>query len=83
MDQVELVQKLKKNPAALQSIMQSQDGQKLMQMLSGSDHGVSLNRATAQAIGGNTADMVQMLKNVMSSPEGAALIQRIGENLQK
>ena len=83
MGRVEGVQEREGNPAALQSIMQSQDGQRLMQMLSGGDHGVSLNRAAAQAAGGNTADMVQMLKNVMSSPEGAALVQRIGESLQK
>lgn len=83
MDQAEMIQRLKQNPAALQSIMQSRDGQKLMQMLSGSDGGAGLNRAAAQAAGGNTADMVQMLKKVMSSPDGAALIQRIGQNLQK
>ena len=83
MDQVELVQKLKKNPAALPSITQSQAGLRLMQMPPGGDHRLSLNRAAAQAAGGNTADMVQMLKNVMSSPEGAALVQRIGESLQK
>ncbi|MDO4810370.1 MAG: hypothetical protein Q3985_00365 [Eubacteriales bacterium] len=78
-----MIQRLKKNPAALQSVMQSQDGQKLMQMLSGTDGGTGLNRAAAQAAGGNTADMVKMLKQVMSSPEGAALVQRIGQSLQK
>ena len=83
MDQAELIQRLKKNPAALQSVMQSQDGQKLMQMLSGTDGGTGLNRAAAQAASGNTADMVKMLKQVMSSPEGAALVQRIGQSLQK
>lgn len=83
MDQADMIQRLKQNPAALQSIMQSQDGQRLMQMLSGADGGAGLQRATAQAAGGNTADMVQMLKKVMSSPDGAALVQRIGQSLQK
>lgn len=83
MDQAEMIRKLKQNPAALQSVMQSRDGQQLMQMLAGSDGGAGLNRAAAQAAGGNTADMVQMLKKVMSSPDGAALIQRIGQSLQK
>lgn len=78
-----MIQRLKQNPAALQSIMQSQDGQRLMQMLSGADGGASLSRAATQAAGGNTADMVQMLKKVMSSPDGAALVQRIGQSLQK
>ena len=83
MDQTDMIRRLKQNPAALQGVMQSQDGQKLMQMLSGADGGESLNRAATQAAGGNTGDMVQMLKNVMSSPEGAALVQRIGQSLQK
>lgn len=83
MDQADMIQRLKQNPAVLQNIMQSQDGQKLMQMLSGGDSGESLNRAAAQAAGGNTADMVQMLKKVMSSPDGAALVRRIGQSLQK
>lgn len=83
MDQADMIQRLKQNPAALQSIMQSRDGQRLMQMLSGADGGAGLQRATAQAAGGNTADMVQMLKKVMSSPDGAALVQRIGQSLQK
>ena len=83
MDQADMIQRLKQNPAALQSIMQSQDGQRLMQMLSDADGGAGLQRAATQASGGNTADMVQMLKKVMNSPEGAALIRRIGQNLQK
>ena len=83
MDQADMIQRLKQNPAVLQNIMQSQDGQRLMQMLSGADGGTGLQRATAEAAGGNTADMVQMLKKVMSSPDGAALVRRIGQSLQK
>lgn len=83
MDQADMIQRLKQNPAALQNIMQSQDGQRLMQMLSGTDGGAGLQRAAAQAAGGNTTDMVQMLKKIMNSPDGAALVQRIGQSLQK
>lgn len=83
MDQREVIERLKRDPSALQSIMQSQDGQRLMQMLSGSDGGAALNQAAMQASGGNTAEMVRMIKNVMSSPGGAALVQRIHDSLQK
>ena len=83
MDQKELLQRLRQNPDSLQAVMQSQDGQKLMQMLSGSDGGQSLSQAAQQAQGGNTMQMVQMLRKVMSSPEGAALIQRLGNQLQQ
>ncbi len=83
MEQKELVERLKQNPAALQQVMQSQDGQALLKMLSGSDGGSSLNRAAMQAAGGNTSEMVKMIQNVMRSPEGAELIRRISSGLQK
>ena len=40
-----MIQQLKSNPAMLQALMQSRDGQALMQMLSGGDRGASLQRA--------------------------------------
>ena len=83
MDQRKLMEQLKRDPSALQRIMQSPDGQQLMQRLSGGDNGAALNRAAAQASGGNTAEMVRMIKNVMSSPDGAALVQRIRDSLQQ
>ena len=83
MEQSELMEKLRQNPAALQRVMRSQDGQQLMRMLSGADGGSSLNRAAMQAAGGNTAELTKMIQNVMQSPEGAELIRRISESLQK
>jgi hypothetical protein len=83
MEQSELMEKLRQNPAALQRVMHSQDGQQLMRMLSGADGGSSLNRAAMQAAGGNTAEITKMIQNVMQSPEGAELIRRISESLQK
>ena len=83
MEQSELMEKLRQNPAALQRVMHSQDGQQLMRMLSGADGGSSLNRAAMQAAGGNTAEITKMIQNVMESPEGAELIRRISESLQK
>jgi hypothetical protein len=83
MEQSELMEKLRQNPAALQRVMPSQDGQQLMRMLSGADGGSSLNRAAMQAAGGNTSEMTKMIQNVMQSPEGAELIRRISESLQK
>ena len=83
MEQSVLMEKLRQNPAALQRVMRSQDGQQLMRMLSGADGGSSLNRAAMQAAGGNTAEITKMIQNVMQSPEGAELIRRISESLQK
>ncbi len=82
MDQRELAEYLKKNPQIIQSLMNSPDGQALMRLLQGRDGGQTLNRASSQAAAGNTAEMVQMIKGVMSSPGGAELLQRISRSLR-
>ena len=83
MEQWELIEKLRKNPAAVHSLMYSSDGQQLLRALQGTDGGKTLTRAAQEAADGNSIGMVRLLQQVMSSPEGAALIRRIGENLQK
>ena len=83
MDQKEMMERLKRDPAALQAVMQSQDGQMLLRLLSGSDGGRTLQQAVRQAAAGDASAMSQMLQGIMSSPQGAALVQRIGESLQK
>ena len=83
MEQWELIENFRKNPAALQSLMYSPDGQQLLRSLQGNDGGKTLSRAVKEAAGGNSAEMVHLLQQVMSSPDGAALIRRIGEALQK
>ncbi len=83
MDQKEMIERLKKNPQAIQALINSPDGQTLMRMLQGKDGGQTLNRASSQAAAGNTAQMMQMIKGIMSTPGGAELIRRIGQNLQK
>lgn len=83
MDQKEMIERLKKNPQAIRALINSPDGQTLMRMLQGKDGGQTLNRASSQAAAGNTAQMMQMIKGIMSTPGGAELIRRIGQNLQK
>lgn len=78
-----MAEQLKSNPAMLRSLMQSQDGQMLLRMLTQGDSGVGLQRAVQAAAKGNTAEMVQMVSQVMKSPEGAALVERINRTVQK
>lgn len=78
-----MMEKLQKNPAVIHQLMQSQDGQTLMHLLNGADGGASLQKAVMQAASGNTAQITQMLQQIMQSTEGAALIGRINETLQK
>ena len=78
-----LAEQLKNNPAMLQSLMQSRDGQMLMQMLTQGDRGAGLQRKVQSAAQGNTAEMVKMVNQIMKSPDGAALVERINRAIQK
>ena len=49
MDQKEMMERLKRDPAALQAVMGSRDGQMLLGLLSGSDGGRTLQQAVRQA----------------------------------
>ena len=83
MNQNDMMARLQRDPGAAQRAMASSDGQALMQMLSGADGGASLNQAMAHASAGNTAQLAAMIRQVMQSPEGAALIHNIGSSFMK
>ena len=74
-----LMEQMKQNPAALQALMRSQDGQALMRMLTQQDQGAGLQQAVQSAMRGDTAKMVDMVRGIMQSPGGAELIQRINQ----
>lgn len=78
-----LANQLKSNPAMLRGLMQSQDGQRLMQLLTQNDRGAGLQQAVQAAMQGNTAQMSSMIQGIMNSPDGAALIERINKAVQK
>ena len=82
MNQQDMMQKLKSDPQALKSVMQSQDGRALLGMLSGGDN-AALSRAARQAAGGDTAALSAMLQQVLSTPDGAALVQRLEDSLRR
>ena len=75
----QLMEQMKGNPAMLQAMMQSRDGQALLQILTQQDQGASLQRAAQAAVKGNPAELMQMVNQVMKSPGGAELIERINK----
>lgn len=79
----QLVDQLKQNPAALQALMQSQDGQMLLRMLTQGDQGAGLQRAVQSAARGNPAEMMKLVNQVMQTPSGAELVERINKAVQK
>lgn len=83
MNEQDIVNKLKSDPHTLKSVMQSQDGQALLHMLSGGNS-VALGQAARQAASGDTAALSAMLSRVLStSPQGAELVQRLESKLQQ
>ncbi len=79
----QLIDKFRKNPAAAQALLRSGDGQKLLQMLTQGDGGAALDRAAQSAAMGDTKDLAAMLSNLMQSPEGLAVMNRIRESAKK
>ena len=73
----EIMERLKNDRGALQQLMNSADGMRLMQMLTQNDGGAALKTAAGAAARGDTTQMAQMVQKLMQSTEGAALAERI------
>ena len=58
------------------------DGQALMALMQ-QQNGTQLQRAMEQGEGGSAAEMASLLKTVLSSGEGRALLQRLSRQLQQ
>ena len=70
-------QELRANPELLRHVMNSQDGQTLMRLLTQSDRGTRFRQAVRSAANGDTADMADCLRQVTQTREGAALVTRL------
>lgn len=79
----QMMEQLKSNPAALRKLMQSRDGQTLMQALTRPDNGAGLQRAVQAAMQGNTNIMADLVSRVAQSPEGAARLERISSSVNR
>ena len=82
-DMNQLLRSLGRDSSALRSIMQSADGQALMRMLSGQDGGAALRQAAQSAMRGDTAQMSRMIQDLMNTPGGAQLAERIRQAAEK
>lgn len=79
----QLADQLRRNPAMLQALMRSGDGQALMRMLTSGDHGTGLQQAVQSAMRGDTTEMVRLMNRVKASPGGAELMERISQAVKK
>lgn len=71
---------LAKNKALLESLAKSPDTRRLMELLS-KQSGGGLQSAAQSAAHGDTAALTGLVRQVMSSQEGAELIQRIRDKV--
>ena len=70
-----LIEQLKRNPAMLKQVMQSPDGQALLQLLNRG--GGDLRGAVRDASRGNPAEAMRMVNQFLQTPDGAALAERL------
>ena len=77
------IQQLNQDPATVQRLLSSQDGRKLVELMSRANGGAALQQAAMSAMRGDPGQMTQMINQLMQSPEGAALVERINRETQK
>lgn len=73
MDMQEAARQLGQSPEQLQKILQSQEGQRLAQLVQNNNTGTGVN---------NTQAAAQALKQLLSQQEGRELLQRLARQLQ-
>ena len=82
MDFKQMAAQLHTDPDTVQRMAQSPDGQALMALMQ-QQNGAQLQRAMEQGESGSAAEMAALLKTVLSSGEGRALLQRLSQQLQQ
>lgn len=73
---------LEKNRALLEQVVHSSDAQRLMELLN-QNSGGNLKTAAASAALGDTKALLNMVRQVMQSPEGAQLVERLNQTAPK
>ena len=73
----QLSQMLKTNPGAVDAILRSQDGKRLMEMMDRQGGRDRLQTAAASAAKGDAAELGNMVRAMMATTEGSQLVARI------
>ena len=75
-----VMETLRRNPALLKRVMESPDGQILLQTLN--QDGAGFRQAVESAAQGSTGDMMRRLREFADSPGGMALLERIRKTVE-
>ena len=82
MDFKQMAAQLHTDSDTVQRMAQSPDGQALMALMQ-QQNGAQLQRAMEQGESASAAEMASLLKTVLSSGEGRALLQRLSQQLHQ
>ena len=83
MDSNDVMKQLQANKDALLHLMNSPDGKKLVQMLQQQAGSGTLKWAAGAAAKGDTAGITQILQNLVNTPEGAQVVERINRTMEQ
>lgn len=83
MDSNDLLKQLQDNKGALLRLMNSPDGQKLVQMMRQQAGSNGLKQAAGAAAKGDTTQITQMIQHLMATPDGAQVVERINQAMKK
>ena len=73
---------LEHNRTKLEQVIRSEDAQRLMELLN-RNAGGKLKSAAASAALGDTKDLLAMVRQVMTDPEGAKLVERLNRTASR
>ena len=78
----QLNQLLQTNPGAVDAVLRSQDGRKLMEMMGRQGGQDRLQKAAASAAKGDPAELSAMVRAMMATAEGSQLVSRIRQAVE-
>lgn len=78
-----ILKSMNQDPAAVQRLLTSQDGRRLIQLMTQANGGSALQQAANSAMRGDASRLTQMINRLVQDPEGAALVERIDKAAKK
>ena len=73
---------LLKNRQAVESLLHSNEAQRLMELLK-QNSGGNLKDAAQSAMKGNTAQLMELVQGLMNDPQSAKLVDELNKKVQK
>ena len=77
------IDRLKNNKELANRLMSGSDGQALLSLLSRGDGGAELEQAAQSAARGDTEHLARMLRSLMQSRDGAAILSRLNDSAKR